>query len=152
MKLKRKFNKIFVLVFFGVTCLFGVGAFGSKIDVPLASVPVDFDSSYELHNVVIENEGYKKRKREPVELSHSQHYLDYDVSCWDCHHDYKGEKNIYSPVVETQKCIDCHDPLSDQGRVMKLEAAYHLNCSGCHRSLAMQREKTAAYRECPDCH
>ena len=151
MKLKGNFNKIFKIIFFGVTCLSGVVVLGLRLDVP-AIETVDYDSSYELHYVVIENEGYKKRKREPVELSHSQHYLDYDVDCWDCHHEYQGERNIYSPLAETQKCIDCHDPLSDQGRVMKLVAAYHLNCTGCHRSLAMQRKKTASYRECIDCH
>lgn len=152
MKLKENFKKIFLIVFLAVLGLTGLVVVSEKLDLLHARETVDLDTSHELHYVIIDNEGYKKDNREAVELSHSRHYLDYNVSCWDCHHEYQGERNIYSPLAETKKCIDCHDPVFDQSRVMKLRAAYHINCMGCHRSLAMQRKKTASYRECPDCH
>ena len=110
-------------------------------------------SEKDLHDITVENTGYKKDRRGPVMLTHTKHALDYGVSCWDCHHVYEDDKkNIYSPLETTQKCNECHDPLKVQDEAMKLQTAYHKNCKGCHKELAVKNEKTGAFRKCLKCH
>ncbi len=112
----------------------------------------------DLHDIMVENTGYKKDRRGPVLLTHTKHSLDYAVSCWDCHHVYEDyediadKKNLYSPLETTQRCNECHDPLKIQNKSMKLQTAYHLNCKGCHKDLAVQNKKTGAFRKCLKCH
>ena len=115
--------------------------------------PGGFTISANLNVIVVDSPGYKKNRRGPVKLSHTKHALDYGVSCWECHHDYKDDKiNTWSPLGETQACIECHDPLEVQDKAMRLQTAYHLNCKGCHKELAIEHKKTGAYRECLECH
>lgn len=112
-----------------------------------ATTPEDLD------DIVLDNSGYKKNRRGPVKLTHTKHALDYGVSCWECHHDYKDDKeNIWSPLGTTQKCNECHDPQKVQDDAMKLQTAYHMNCKGCHKDLAEQNKKTGAFRKCLKCH
>lgn len=112
-----------------------------------------FTISKDLNEIVVDNSGYKKDRRGPVKLSHTKHALDYGVSCWECHHEYKVDKdNIWSPLGNTQACIECHDPLKVQDKAMRLQTAYHQNCKGCHKELAIEHKKTGAYRKCLECH
>ena len=114
---------------------------------------VGFSISEDLNEVVVDNPGYKKDRRGPVKLSHTKHALEYGVSCWECHHDYKKDKiNTWSPLGETQACVECHDPLEVKDNAMRLQTAYHLNCKGCHKELAVEHKKTGAYRQCLECH
>jgi len=110
----------------------------------------------ELNDISVENTGYKKDRRGPVMLTHTKHSLEYGVSCWDCHHVYEDDdedkKNVWSPLGTTQKCNECHDPLKVQDKAMKLQTAYHMNCKGCHKDLAVKNEKTGAFRKCLKCH
>ena len=116
-------------------------------------VPDGFTISANLNDVVVDNPGYKEDRRGPVILSHTKHAKDYGVSCWECHHDYKKDKiNTWSPLGETQPCNECHDPLKVKGNAMRLQTAYHLECKGCHKELAIEHKKTGAYRECLECH
>lgn len=115
--------------------------------------PEGITISKDLNDLIVNNTGYKKDRRGPVKLSHTKHSLDYGVSCWECHHEYKDdEKNVWSPLGETQACHECHDPLKVQDKAMRLQTAYHLNCKGCHLKLAIEHKKTGAYRECLQCH
>lgn len=111
--------------------------------------------SEDFNDIVLNNSGYKKDRRGPVMLTHTKHSLDYGVSCWDCHHVYEyndDKKNTYSPLSTTQKCNECHDPLKVQDKAMRLQTAYHMNCKGCHKELAIKNEKTGAFRKCLKCH
>ena len=111
-----------------------------------AGLTLDVDS------ILIDNEGYKKQRKGPVEFSHLEHAREYKLSCWDCHHDYKDEENVWVPWGKTQKCSACHDPKKKQGNVANLQKAFHLNCRNCHKDLLKQDKDTGPYRECSGCH
>ena len=61
--------------------------------------------SMELDVVIIDNEGYKKDRKGPVEFSHRKHAQDYRVLCWECHHEYKDKENgdTYYGVTPTAR-------------------------------------------------
>ena len=100
----------------------------------------------------IENTGYKSERKGPVDFTHRKHALDYRVSCWDCHHEYKDGKNVWSPWEQTQQCSECHDPVKSQDKVVSLQKAFHMNCRDCHKKMEQQGRKTGPYRGCSGCH
>ena len=100
----------------------------------------------------IENEGYKKDRKGPVDFSHTKHARDYKVSCWDCHHVFKDGVNVWSPLGKTEKCSHCHNPMKKEGTAMKLQTAYHVNCKNCHKTRAECNESAGPYRKCYGCH
>jgi hypothetical protein len=133
-------NKLLTLVLVALTgCIFlAVGAL-TAADVP--------------DEVSISNDGYKKDKKGPVKLSHKKHHADYKVACTDCHHDYQKGKNVWKEGDPVKKCGDCHNPKKKQGKVPKLQNAYHKNCKNCHKDLVKAgKSKKAPYKKCNDCH
>jgi len=103
--------------------------------------------------VTIENEGYKKDKKGPVKLSHKKHSVEYKVACTDCHHDIQDGKNVWKEGDPVKKCSECHNPLKKQGKVMKLNIAYHKNCKNCHKALIKEgKSKDAPFKKCNQCH
>jgi len=103
--------------------------------------------------VTIESEGYKKDKKGPVKLSHKAHVDTHGVACADCHHVYKDGKNEWKEGDHVDKCSKCHDPEKKDGKVMKLQNAYHRNCKNCHKDLVKEnKDSKAPYRKCNDCH
>ena len=103
--------------------------------------------------VTINCTGYKKDKKGPVKLSHKKHSVDYKVACTDCHHEYKDGKNIYKEGDPVKKCSTCHNPLKKEGKVGKLQNAYHKNCKNCHKALVKEgKSKTAQFKKCNQCH
>ena len=54
--------------------------------------------------------------------------------------------------LEGGSCSACHDPQKRDGRVRKLNIAFHKNCKGCHRKLAGEGGTEAPYKQCTDCH
>ncbi len=107
---------------------------------------------HELDYVVIDNEVYEKDRKGPVSFAHRKHAKEYGVSCWDCHHDYADSGNTWSPWGDTMACVECHDPYEDDGAIMKLQTAYHLNCKTCHKEKAVFGNDAQAYRKCTTCH
>jgi Class III cytochrome C family len=103
--------------------------------------------------IIFENEGYKSDKKGPVEFSHLNHSEDYEVACTDCHHDYQDGKNVWKEGDPVKKCIECHSPLKSEGKVKRLNLAFHRNCKNCHKDLAKKGiTKEAPYKKCNDCH
>jgi len=103
--------------------------------------------------VTIENKGYQKDKKGPIKLSHKKHHEEYKAACTDCHHEFKDGKNVWKDGDPVKKCIDCHDPLKKNGKVMKLQNAYHRNCKNCHKEvIAKDATKKAPYKKCTECH
>jgi hypothetical protein len=109
-------------------------------------------ASQGLDVIIIDNEGYKKDRRGPVEFSHKKHAREYNLLCWECHHEYEGGENIWAPWDETRKCRQCHDPVKSEPNEIKLQKAYHLNCKGCHMGLAEAAQKAGAFKKCNGCH
>ncbi len=102
--------------------------------------------------ICIQNKGYKKIKKGPVEFSHRKHQVDYKIACTECHHNYENGKNVWKEGDPVKKCHQCHNPLKKQGKVLKLQIAYHKNCKGCHRELAKAHKKHGPYKKCSKCH
>jgi hypothetical protein len=102
-------------------------------------------------DIMISNEGYKSDKKGPVKLSHKKHSAEYKVACTDCHHDYKDGKNVWKEGEPVEKCGACHNPLKKNGKVHKLNTAFHKNCKGCHKKAAADGKK-APYKKCNQCH
>ena len=103
--------------------------------------------------VTIENEGYKKDKKGPVKLSHKKHHEDYKLACTECHHDYNDGKNVWKDSDPVKKCSECHNPLKKEGKVKKLQNAYHRNCKTCHKAYIKENpDSKAPYKKCTKCH
>jgi len=102
--------------------------------------------------ITIENSGYKKDKKGPVSFSHKKHHDEYKVACSDCHHVYKDGKNVWKEGDPVKKCSECHDPLKKQGKVKKLQNAYHRNCKNCHKALQKEGKPAGPFKKCNDCH
>jgi len=102
--------------------------------------------------VMIGNDGYKKDKKGPVKFTHKKHAADYKIACTDCHHEYKDGKNVWKEGDPVKKCSACHDPSKKDGKVMKLQNAYHRNCKNCHKDLGKEGKPTGPFKKCNDCH
>ena len=109
-------------------------------------------SSSDLDVIIIDNKDYKSKRRGPVPFSHLKHAKDYKVSCWECHHEYEENANVWVPWSDTARCADCHDPGKGEGKMVGLQKAYHVNCKTCHQNLAKENKKTGPYRGCFGCH
>ena len=135
--MNKKLLTLVMVVFTGLLFL-TVGA------LIAADVPDEFN---------IENEGYQKDKKGPVKLHHKKHHDDYKVACTECHHDYKDVKNVWKESDKAEKCSKCHNPLKKEGKVMKLQNAYHRNCKNCHKAYIKDNPKSEApYKKCTKCH
>jgi predicted CXXCH cytochrome family protein len=108
-------------------------------------------SSSSLDVIIINNDDYKSKRRGPVAFSHLKHAKEYGVSCWDCHHEFEDNLNVWVPWAETGRCSDCHEPIGDE-EVFGLQKAYHMNCRGCHQAMVAQNKKTGPHRGCFGCH
>ncbi len=111
------------------------------------------ESSSDFDVIVINNKEYKSKRRGPVSFTHLKHAKNYNISCWECHHEYEDSTNVWVPWSdETPGCADCHDPGKGEGKMYGLQKAYHVNCRGCHQKLKEQGKKTGPYRGCFECH
>ncbi len=102
--------------------------------------------------VTIENSGYKKDKKGPVILSHKKHSAEYKVACTECHHVYKDGKNVWKEGDPVKKCSECHNPKKKQGKILKLQNAYHKNCKSCHKKIIKAGKGKPPFKKCTQCH
>jgi predicted CXXCH cytochrome family protein len=109
-------------------------------------------NSNKLDLILLNNQGYKKKRKGPVEFTHKKHVYQYKAVCWNCHHEYKDGQNVWVPWGETKRCNQCHDPKSKEHNKIMLQKAYHYQCKGCHKDLAKKMMKTGPYRKCGGCH
>lgn len=101
--------------------------------------------------IMIENQGYKADKKGPVKFSHKKHSTEHKVACTECHHSYQDGKNVWKEGDPVKKCADCHNPLKKEGKVKKLQNAYHKSCKTCHKKVTKEGQK-APFKKCNDCH
>jgi len=106
-----------------------------------------------LDQITLHYQNYEKDRIGPVGFSHKKHTMQYEVNCWECHHRYvDGKQNSWVPWGETEKCIDCHNPIKKQNGAMKLMTAFHLNCKVCHLDRDIYKGEIGAYKDCGKCH
>jgi hypothetical protein len=137
------------LSFIKISAILAASAFITiiAVDFLLASDKQDMPETITLENKACGN------SRGPVEFAHVTHAEDYGISCNECHHYYENGKNIWKEEDGVNKCIECHDSCKSDGKVKKLELAFHKNCKECHRKMATEQGATnAPFRACKDCH
>jgi hypothetical protein len=101
----------------------------------------------------ISNEVYKSDRKGPVPFSHVDHAEDYDLECTACHHEYEDGENVWDEGKHVKKCVECHDPLKNEGEVKRLKIAFHKNCKNCHRKIVEEEiSEDAPYKKCNGCH
>lgn len=134
--MKKSVLILFLVLFSG--CLFLTMGILIAADVP--------------DEISIENKGYKKDQKGFVHFSHKKHHMDYQVACTECHHDYKDGKNIWKEGDPVKKCVDCHNQNKSEGKIKKLQLAFHSNCKDCHKEAKKAGKKNAPTTKCNDCH
>ena len=137
--MNKKILVLIMAVFTGLIFLTVSALIAADVDVPDV--------------ITIENKGYQKDKKGPVTFSHKKHHDEYKEACTECHHDYKDGKNTWKEGDPVKKCSECHDPEKKNGKVMKLQNAYHRNCKNCHKEVVEKdSSKKAPYKKCTKCH
>ena len=89
------------------------------------------------------------RHKPPVKFSHRVHEAR-GVACTQCHHDYRGRRNVWQQGQPVAKCQTCHG-LRPEARRLDVKNAYHRQCKGCHLRLR-QQGRQAGPITCQDCH
>lgn len=140
-------SKIFFIVILTAILCIASGPFLVKAASTNAAEEQEFPDE-----IFIDNPVYKPDRKGAVYFSHAEHAEGYVDSCEACHHDYQAGENVWEQGQPVQKCAACHDPQKRNGKVRKLNVAYHKNCKGCHRELAREGDTEAPYRQCTDCH
>lgn len=110
------------------------------------------ENARNLDVIIIDNQVYEKDRKGPSRFEHRKHAKDLGIICWECHHEYEDGENVWSPWGETQKCVECHMPDEKIDNIVKLQAAYHLNCKKCHEERKIYGNDRLAYRKCNKCH
>lgn len=112
--------------------------------VPVASTGVEAQDLP--GQIMIENEGYRRKLYQAVPFPHLSHAEDYGIECNACHHKYQDGKNVWQEGDPVVKCAVCHNPKKGQGKVLRLVFAYHFNCRTCHM------ENDSGPKDCGECH
>jgi hypothetical protein len=89
------------------------------------------------------------RRKPPVKFSHRVHEAQ-RVGCTQCHHDYRGRRNLWHEGQPVAKCQSCHG-LRPEARRLDVKNAYHRQCKGCHLRFR-QQGRQAGPIECQACH
>ncbi len=107
---------------------------------------------------------YSKHKKTLVTFTHKKHNVKYKIGCAECHHVYKGGKNVWKEGAKVQKCDACHKEAkapkvkegekgpSKKEKIKKYHySAIHENCKACHKDLKKAGKPTGP-TTCKDCH
>jgi hypothetical protein len=135
-KMKKSILATYILILAGLVFFAVEALWAAAVTAP----PTD---------ITINNTAYKNDTKGPVLFHHSKHSKDYKAACTECHHVYKDGKNVWKEGDDVQKCSVCHDPEKDQGKAVKLQAAFHNNCKDCHKKSG---KDTAPSTKCNGCH
>lgn len=111
--------------------------------------------------VIIDNQGVKKRLKRPVKFDHKKHVEEFinaegkKISCTECHHDDKdGKRKVWKEGDPVQRCAACHDPQKKEDNADNLQNAYHKMCKDCHWAVVRARLKKSSEApiSCNKCH
>jgi|GEM_PF-181952 len=107
----------------------------------------------QIDQITLHYQSYEKDRQGPVGFSHGRHAREYQISCWECHHEYSTDgKNIWAPWGKTEKCIACHEPNEKEDGVLSLTAAFHSKCMTCHEERDIYKGEIKRYKDCGQCH
>ncbi|MEW6364020.1 MAG: sulfate respiration complex hexadecaheme cytochrome HmcA [Acidobacteriota bacterium] len=113
-------------------------------DMKIDGLAHDYDPAKFPHRKIVEKLRSTIEGSRLATFFHARH----EVMCQGCHHS--------SPAgVKPPLCGNCHTHPSDEKNLVvpKLEAAYHLQCIGCHNRMGIEPNTTkSASRSCEGCH
>ena len=110
--------------------------------------------------ILMENPVYEKHTKGIVPFTHEKHYMDYGVSCGECHHDDMGAPlEDLSEGDDVIGCAECHT-IGDRAPKDTPEAELfeyhaemlHMNCIGCHKTWNDENGSKDAPTSCSKCH
>lgn len=111
------------------------------------------ERSKQIDQITLHYQTYEKDRQGPVGFSHLKHAREYQISCWECHHEYSdGGKNTWAPWGKTEKCSKCHKPNRKEDGAISLTAAFHLNCKVCHEERDIYKGELDQYKDCGKCY
>ena len=84
-------------------CLFACLVFVLTLNTSLVADQVDSPDM-----VTIKSKLWQKPKYGPSEFTHNKHVQEYKIQCAECHHVYKGGKNVWKEGDKVDKCDVCH--------------------------------------------
>jgi hypothetical protein len=120
-------------------------------------VIIAFDAYLEAQpgSITLDNRSiFITKERPAVAFPHGRH-AQATESCLACHHRYVNGKNVLKQEElatgdKSIRCSHCHDKKHIDGRHGLMDA-FHLQCSGCHRSTSRQGKKSGPLM-CGQCH
>ena len=89
------------------------------------------------------------REKPPVLFSHQLHPKS-RIACEQCHHDFKGRRNLWHEGLPVEKCQDCHKLVATR-EVSDIQTAFHRQCKGCHLARRKLRQAAGPIK-CEGCH
>ncbi len=103
---------------------------------------------------------FQEHRMPVVAFPHTFHYDDLGLDCTECHHLYKGGKNVWDEDQPVKKCQECHTDATTKNELrlpipkqkLNLKLAFHNNCIGCHRKYNHENHVHTAPIRCQDCH
>jgi len=139
-KIKLIFLPVILLMF--LFLIGGIGYTESKI-------PHDFKYSLSTRKMNYENQ---------VIFNHSQHAMDYKITCADCHHQLEQ-----GATAVDENCLDCHGNkairsaqqsrlISEEKRAQPYLIVLHDMCVGCHKELKVNDSYSRVPVACWRCH
>jgi Class III cytochrome C family len=89
------------------------------------------------------------REKPPVLFSHRRHPKS-RIACEQCHHDYKGRRNLWREGLPVEKCQACHKLVAKRD-LIDIQNAFHRQCKGCHLTRRKVRQPAGPIK-CEGCH
>jgi hypothetical protein len=89
-----------------------------------------------------------QHKKGPVKFPHKKHFVEKNVQCDQCHHDFQDGKNVWQPADPVKTCGSCHKYEETEGKMfkMKMGTAFHNLCRTCHT------KNGKGPKNCDQCH
>ena len=109
-----------------------------------AEWPADVPEEKLINDPVFEGQ----HKKGPVKFPHKEHFVEKNVQCDQCHHDFKDGKNVWQPTDPVKTCSSCHKYDETEGKMYKLKmgTAFHNLCRKCHA------DNGKGPKNCDGCH
>jgi hypothetical protein len=147
---------------------------GESLDEARPILDEELKAQVEEGVIRMANPAYETHTRPIMNFFHERHYLQFNVSCGQCHHDEQGKPlNDLKEGDSVKSCIDCHSipgqmprdqktalqNLPEEERLQK-ELAFHAEaihklCTDCHRARNQEQGKSTrdgAPTTCAQCH
>ena len=122
----------------------------------------------ELNIITIDNKGYQKDRKGPAKFEHVKHSREYQISCWDCHHEYKDkdEQQVEQPAEaakneQGEEAAQNEEPKEPKAKYLTEQNIWSpwgitKKCAECHDPKEKKDDaiklQAAYHKNCKNCH